>query len=100
MYSLFALYKKPQDVDAFLKHYRDVHTPIVQSIPGLHELRVQRVVASPMGGEPEFFQIAEMRFADKAAFDKAMASEENRAAGKDLGNFAKGLVTLLISESA
>ncbi len=39
--------------------------------------------------------IAELHFADEASFDKAMASAENRAAGKDLMSFAKGLITML-----
>ena len=99
MYKLIALYAQPDDVDAFQKHYTEVHTPLALAVPGLQELVVNKVVASPMGGEPQYFQIAEMRFADKAAFDKAMASAENRAAGKDLMNFAKGKVTLLIAEA-
>jgi uncharacterized protein (TIGR02118 family) len=41
--------------------------------------------------------IAELHFADEAAFDAAMASPENRAAGKDVMNFAKGLVTMVVA---
>ena len=44
--------------------------------------------------------IAEMHFPDRTRFDEAMASAENRAAGKDLMSFAKGLVTLLVVEDA
>lgn len=98
MHKLIALYKKPGDVDAFMKHYEDVHLPIVRTIPGLSGASINRVTASPMGGEPEYFLIAEMRFPDKETFNKAMASNENLAAGKDLMSFAKGLVTLLIAE--
>ncbi|MEN2793279.1 hypothetical protein ABC974_26885 [Sphingomonas oligophenolica] len=39
-----------------------------------------------------------MHFPDRARFDEAMASPENRAAGKDLMSLAKELVTLLIAE--
>lgn len=48
-----------------------------------------------MGGPSPYFLIAEMHFADDAAFDAAMASPENRAVGKDVMTFAKGLVTML-----
>lgn len=49
-------------------------------------------------GEPPYFLIAEMIFPDRARFDEAMASPENRAAGKDLMTFARELVTLLVTE--
>lgn len=98
MIKLLALYKKPDDEEAFLKHYQDTHIPIVKTIPGLEKAVINKIVASPMGGEPDYFLIAEMHFPDQEAFDAAMASPENRAAGKDLMSFAKGLVTLLIAQ--
>lgn len=42
--------------------------------------------------------MAEMHFPDRARFEEAMASPENRAAGKDLMSFAKEIVTLLVTE--
>ncbi|MEM8988120.1 MAG: EthD family reductase [Pseudomonadota bacterium] len=97
MYKLIALYKKPDDVDGFLKHYHETHLPLVAKTPGLEKTVLNRVTAAPMGGEPDYFLIAEMHYPDKDAFETAMASEENRAAGKDLMSFAKGLVTLLVA---
>lgn len=98
MHKLIALYKKPDDVDAFMTHYENVHIPLVRKIPGLQKAVVNRITGAPVGGEPEFFLIAEMQFPDKSVFDAAMASPENRAAGKDLAGFAKGLVTVLVAE--
>ena len=94
---LVALYLKPADVDAFLKHYEEVHTPLVRQVPGLDRLIVNRVTGAPVG-EPPYFLIAEMHFADRATFDRAMSSAENRAAGKDLRGFAGDLVTMLVAE--
>ena len=99
MYKLIALYKKPDDEAAFLKHYNEVHVPIVNSIPGLKECVVNRVTGSPMGGEPAYFMIVEMIYETKEDFKLGMRSEENMAAGKDLGNFARGLVTLVTTQS-
>jgi uncharacterized protein (TIGR02118 family) len=93
---LIALYKRPKDIEAFLEHYRSVHTPLVLNTPGLAALVVNRVEGSPFGGEPPYFMIAEMHFPDLATFNIAMQSPENRAAGKDLMSFARDLVTLLI----
>jgi len=98
MIKLLALYKKPEDEASFLKHYEEIHIQIVKTIPGLENAVINKIVASPMGGEPDYFLIAEMHFPDQATFDAAMASPENRAAGKDLMTFAKGLVTLLVAQ--
>ncbi len=98
MKKLFAMYAQPADEAAFLRHYNEVHTPLVEKIPGLARLVVNRVQAAPLGGEPPYFLIAEMHFADNASFTQAMRSPENRAAGDDLADFAQGLVTLLVVE--
>jgi uncharacterized protein (TIGR02118 family) len=94
MYKLIAMYRKPTDPAAFEKHYAEVHAPIVKSIPGLARLVLNRAVSPPWGGEAPLYLIAEMHFADEAAFKTAMASAENRAAGKDLRQFAGDIVTL------
>lgn len=94
---LIALYREPTDVDAFLLHYDTVHAPLVRQTPYLERMTVDRVTGSPMG-QPAFFLMATMQFPDRARFDEAMASPENRAAGKDLMGFARDLVTLLVTE--
>ena len=98
MYKLIALYDRPEDEVAFLSHYLDVHMPLVRQTPGLESARAWRVKANAMGGEAPYFLIAEMAYPDRAAFEQSMASAENRAAGKDLMTFAKGKVTLLVTE--
>lgn len=99
MKKLIALYRKPDNVEAFLKHYNEVHLPLVEKVPGLMRTLVNRVTGSPMGGEPAYFMIVEMQYADAVTFDAAMMSAENRAAGKDLMGFARDLVTLVVTDS-
>lgn len=94
---LVALYRRPDDVDAFLRHYEDVHLPLVRQTPHLEKAEIGYVTGSPMG-EPPYFLIAEMHFPDRARFDEAMKSPENRAAGKDLMSFARDIVTLMVVE--
>jgi len=96
---LLAMYLRPDDPDAFLSHYRDVHTPLVRAVPGLKKLVVNHVDSTLIGTSP-WFLIAELDFGDRADFETAMASQENRAVGKDLKNFAEGLVTLLTVHAA
>ena len=92
---LLAMYTRPEDPEAFLAHYRDVHTPLVWKVPGLVKLVVNRIDANLIGGDIPYFLISEMHFADEGTFDAAMGSPENRAAGKDVMTFARGLVTML-----
>lgn len=92
---LIALYRKPENQEAFLDHYNNVHLPLVALTPHLTRTVINRVTGSPMG-EPAYFLIAEMHFPDQVRFDEAMKSPENRAAGKDLMSFARELVTLLV----
>ena len=87
---LIALYREPDDVEAFNRHYEEVHAPLVRKLPHLQQLVINRVTGSPMG-KAEYFMIAEMSFAGRSEFDEAMSSVENRAAGKDLMSFARDI---------
>ena len=49
MVRLMALYKKPDDPDAFMKHYEEVHMPLVKRTSGLKKIVVNRVTAKPDG---------------------------------------------------
>lgn len=98
MIKLIALYKKPSDVQAFEEHYANVHLPLVEKIPGLRKTELSRITGSPRGEAP-FYMMYEMYFDDVDAYNRAMASEENKAAGKDLMSFARDSVTLMIADS-
>src|SRR5690348_1090081 len=97
MIKLVALYKRPEDVAEFDRHYSEVHSPLMSKVPGLERMEVTRNIKA-FGAEPAYYLIAEMYFRDKEAFDAAMASPENRAAGKDLMSFAREYVTLVYGE--
>lgn len=99
MVKLIAMYERPEDEAAFFKHYEQVHTPLALAVPGLARLVLNRVTADAFGGEPRYVLIAEMHFPDRATLDAAMRSPENRALGKDLMGFAKGIVTVLFADA-
>jgi len=99
MIKLIALYKRPEDPEAFMRHYREVHTPLTRRLPGLQALVVNSVTADAFGNEPEYALIAEMHFADRNAFTSAMRSPENKALAEDLSGFAAGLATVLVTDS-
>ena len=61
-------------------------------------MTVNRVKKHLMGDDQPFM-IVEMSFEDRDAFDTAMASDENKAAGKDIINFARGIVSLVVAQN-
>jgi uncharacterized protein (TIGR02118 family) len=98
MIKLVALYKKPDDVDAFMQRYLDVHIPLVRKTPGLLNVEVTRVTADTLGGEPPYFLITTMTYPDGDTFRSAMQSEEAKAARDDARASWKGLLTVLVCE--
>ncbi len=99
MYKLIALFTRPENVEEFDRHYDEVHAPLMKQVPGLERLVVTRNPRA-FGGDAPYYLIAEMHFADKDTFKAAMASEENKAAGKDVMEFAGRLVTMMHGEAA
>ena len=98
MVKLIALYKHPENKEAFDEHYFNVHVPITAKIPGLREMKVTKGTGSPMGGEAKYYLICEMYYDSIEAFKSGLRSPEGKASGKDLMRFAGDLVTLMIGE--
>ena len=98
MIKLIALYQKPADAQAFEEHYAHVHLPLLEKIPGLRKTELSRITGSPRGEAP-FYMMYEMYFDDMDAYNRAMASEENKAAGRDLMSFARDIVIMMIAEA-
>ena len=96
---LIAVYNQPDDADAFFKHYKEVHTPLVKRTPGLRRLVLNRIVGDVFGGSAPYAAIAEMDYPDRDTFDVAMKSSESQAVAKDLMSFAKDKVKVLVAES-
>jgi len=93
---LVALYKKPADVAAFEKHYREIHTPLAKKMPGLRKMEVSHVTGAP-GGEPKFYMMAELFFDNDEAMKAALASPEGKAAGKDVMSFAGDIIYMMFA---
>ncbi|MCM2533654.1 EthD family reductase [Neobacillus pocheonensis] len=98
MIKMIALYKHPENKEAFDEHYFNVHGPITEKIPGLRKMEVTKIIGSPMGGEGEYYLLCEMYYDDQEALKQGMRSVEGKASGKDLMGFAGELVTLMIGE--
>src|SRR5438128_780084 len=97
MYKLIAFFTRPENVEEFDKHYDEIHAPLMRSVPGMQKLIVSRNLRA-FGGDAPYYLIAEMHFADRDAFKAGMASDENKAAGKDVMGFAGKLVSMVHGE--
>ncbi len=96
MVKLVALYKKPADIAAFEKHYKEIHAPLAKKMPGLRKMEVSHMTGSP-GGEPKFYMMAEMYFDNADALKTALASPEGKAAAKDVMSFAGDLIQMMFA---
>ena len=85
---LVVLYGTPEDAAAFDTHYRDVHAPLVEKIPGLERWSSAKFVGAADNGDVPFHQIVELHFADADAVHAAFASDEGQAAAADYSQLA------------
>ena len=85
MYKLFAVWSAPGDVEAFERHYEEVHVPLVMAIPGVRKVVLTRTSDSLGDGVSSLHRITELWFDDRAALEAAEASPEGQATIADAG---------------
>jgi len=96
--SYFALYRTPDDPEAFDRHYFGSHVPLIERTPGLLENRVHRVTRQFVG-EPAYYLLAELVFESPEAMKAAFKTPEWAAGGKDLASWGgMDLVTMFSAE--
>jgi uncharacterized protein (TIGR02118 family) len=88
MIRFLVLYKQPTDVEAFDRHYRDIHVPLAKSLPGLRSYTVSRNTALVRGDQP-YHLIAELDWDDQAAMQQAFGSPLGRECAQDVDELAK-----------
>lgn len=80
---MVVLYTQPADAEEFERHYREVHAPLVEAVPGLVRWESAKIAAAIDGGEQTYSRMAELYFADQAAFGEAMSTPEGKATAVD-----------------
>ncbi len=98
MRRIVSLHGHPTDPAAFDDYYRNTHTPLVQQIPGVSNVRFGRVLPMSDGSPAPFYVVSDVYFADDAAFDAAQGSPEMAAALADVPRFATGGVTIMFCD--
>lgn len=98
MLRITSLHGEPVDREQFDDYYRSVHTPIVQRIPGVRNIRFGRVLDTVDGEPAPYYLVCDVCFDDQAAFERALESPEMNEAISDVPNFATGGVTIMFCE--
>jgi uncharacterized protein (TIGR02118 family) len=76
-----AVYETPADPSAFDRHYREVHVPLAQRLPGLQRYTLSRDVVA-LRGEP-YYLVAELDWDSIEELQAAFASAEGAATAAD-----------------
>jgi uncharacterized protein (TIGR02118 family) len=88
MAQMVVIYRTPKNIEAFDRHYFDIHVPLAKKLPGLRKYEVSDgPIATPVGG-PDVHRIVTLHFDDMAAIQHAFASPVGQAAGADRRHFA------------
>lgn len=88
MAHMVVIYRMPKNVEAFDRHYFEIHVPLAKKIPGLRKYEVSDgSIVTPVGTS-DVHRIGTLYFDDLAAIEKAFASVEGQAAGADRRLFA------------
>ena len=87
MVKLSILYRRADDETVFEAHYNQ-NLALMEKLPGIQRRQACVVLGNPAGNCP-YSRVLELYFADYAALDQALLSQEGRAAGADLMQFAR-----------
>jgi uncharacterized protein (TIGR02118 family) len=98
MMRIVSLHGRPSDPAEFDRYYRDVHTPLVQRIPGVRNIRFGRVLATNDDAPSPYYLVSDVYFDDAASLEAARGTPEMAAALADVPNFASGGVTIMLCE--
>jgi uncharacterized protein (TIGR02118 family) len=95
---IIVLYKKPADPAHFDKHFREVHMPLVQKMPGLKSASFGPTHALD-GSEGAYFWMFIGTFGSLKAIHDALGSPEGQKVVADIPNYSPDAPTILHLES-
>ncbi|WP_421592755.1 EthD family reductase [Shinella sp. M27] len=88
MAQMVVIYRTPQDIAAFDRHYFDIHVPLAKTLPGLRKYEISDGPIAAPAGSDDVYRIGRLSFDNLAALQAAFASPEGRAAAADRRLFA------------
>ncbi|MCZ4078037.1 EthD family reductase [Rhodococcus sp. H36-A4] len=87
MFRITIAYNHPENPDAFLAHYRDVHAPLTATMPGMTSFE-WGLSETLDGSKPAHFVVGNLNFPSKKEAVEGLGSAEGKAGVDDLPNFA------------
>jgi uncharacterized protein (TIGR02118 family) len=75
------MYDTPSDVDAFERHYNDVHIPLAKQFPGLRRYTCSHEPAAVIG--ESCYLVVMLDWDDMAALEAALGSEIGQRTAED-----------------
>ncbi|MEE1944729.1 EthD family reductase [Pedobacter sp. KR3-3] len=87
---MIAIYKTPKDIEAFDKHYFEVHVPLAKELPGLVKYEVGNRQIMSTTGHSDVYCIGILYFESLDALKSAFASEQGKKCATDRRILAPG----------
>src|SRR5260221_4251088 len=88
MAGMVVIYRTPKNVEAFDRHYFEIHVPLAKKIPGLRKYEVSDgPIATPVATS-NVHLIGTLHFDDLAAIETPFASPDGQAPEADRRLFA------------
>lgn len=97
MVKLVALFRVPDDVEAFERTLSETLLPAVRRLPDVARVEVARVTGAPFG-EPDYYRLVEVYYPDRATMVASLRSDAGAAAAKSVMTAAARLVHLMFAE--
>ncbi|MEO5558276.1 MAG: EthD family reductase [Dokdonella sp.] len=83
MARMVVIYRTPKNVEAFNRHYFDVHIPLARKLPGLRKYEISNGPVAVLTGSSDVYLIGTLHFDSLDAIKEAFASPEGQACGAD-----------------
>jgi uncharacterized protein (TIGR02118 family) len=96
MAKLIVLYSNIKNPEKFDEHYRNVHIPLAEKIPGVRKIVVSKVRGIAVGTS-SLYQVVEVYFDSMESLEKAAGSKEAKDAVMD-GLSLDPSMTILVAE--
>jgi uncharacterized protein (TIGR02118 family) len=104
VYKLYAFWSAPEpnDRENFEEYYNNTHVPRASAVPHLQSIVTTLTQDGLEGGEPATYRVAEMTFADRAAYEASTKSPEwaemRACAGEIIARYGVSLTVALGEE--
>jgi uncharacterized protein (TIGR02118 family) len=88
MVRFLVLYQTPTDIEAFERHYFEVHVPLARQLPGLRRYTVSRNASQVRGTDP-CYMVAELDWDDLDSLRQDFASPLGQQTARDVDQLAE-----------